>query len=181
MEGSTRMLRWMAALAIAASALSSAASAQITNSNAPIDITADSAEVVNSQCLAIWRGSAEALQGQTRLRADTIRVFSQRRGAACGATRRIEAEGGVFYVTPTQTARGDHATYDAGAATIVITGNVIIVQGRNVARGDRLTINVNTRQAQMESNTHGRGTPNRVRGVFYPGALSPEPAAPAAQ
>jgi lipopolysaccharide export system protein LptA len=173
-EGFIRMHRWTALLAVAAFAFAGMASAQIANSNAPIDITADSAEVVNSQCMAIWRGSAEALQGQTRLRADTIKVYSQRRGNTCGATRRIEAEGGVFYVTPTQTARGDRATYDAGAATIVITGNVIIVQGRNVARGDRLTINVNTRQAQMDSNSHGRGTPNRVRGVFYPGTMQPE-------
>jgi lipopolysaccharide export system protein LptA len=167
------MHRWTAALVACLTALAGAATAQIGNSNAPIDITADSAEVVNSQCLAIWRGSAEALQGQTRLRADVIKVFSQRRGNACGATRRIEAEGGVFYVTPTQTARGDRATYDAGAATIVITGNVIIVQGRNVARGDRLTINVNTRAAQMESNNRGRGRPNRVRGVFYPNETQP--------
>ena len=144
--------------------------AQISDSNAPVDITADSAEVINSQCLAIWSGSAEALQGQTRLRANRIKVYSQRRGSSCGPTQRIEAEGNVFYVTPTQTARGDNAVYDQGADTIVITGNVIIVQGRNVARGDRLTIRVSTRQATMDSNAHGRGSGNRVRGVFYPGS-----------
>ena len=146
------------------------AAAQIGDSNAPVDITADSAEVINSQCLAIWSGSAEALQGQSRLRAERIKVYSQRRGGTCGPTQRIEAEGQVFYVTPTQTARGDAAVYDQGADTIVITGNVIIVQGRNVARGDRLTIRISTRQATMESSSRGRGAGNRVRGVFYPGA-----------
>ena len=164
------MRRWAAA-AVAAWALGALpASAQIGDSNAPVDITADSAEVINSQCVAIWSGSAEALQGQSRLRAERIKVYSQQRGSACGPTQRIEAEGQVFYVTPTQTARGDAAVYDQGADTIVITGNVIIVQGRNVARGDRLTIRVSTRQATMESNVHGRGNGNRVRGVFYPGA-----------
>ena len=163
------MKRW-AALAVTALVLTGgAATAQIGNSNAPVDITADSAEVINSQCLAIWRGAAEATQGQVRLRANTIRVYSAKNGNTCGATRRLEAEGSVFYVTPTQTARGDSAVYDTGADTIVITGNVIVVQGRNVARGDRLTIKVSTRQITMQSNSQGRGSPNRVRGVFYPG------------
>ena len=170
------MRRWAAAaisvLTVLVSLGTAPAGAQIggSSSNAPIDITADSAEVINSQCLAIWSGAAEALQGQTRLRANRIKVFSQRRGASCGPTQRLEAEGQVFYVTPTQTARGDNAVYDQGADTIVITGNVIIVQGRNVARGDRLTIRVSTRQATMESNARGRGAGNRGRGVFYPGS-----------
>ena len=162
------MRRIVAALAMAL-ALPAGAFAQIGNSNAPVDITADSAEVINSQCLAIWRGAAEALQGQTRLRANVIKVYSAKRGDGCGSTRRLEAEGSVYYVTPTQTARGDSAVYDAGADTIVITGNVIVVQGRSVARGDRLTLKISTRQITMESNSQGRGNGTRVRGVFYPG------------
>ena len=146
--------------------------AQIGDSNAPVDITADSAEVINAQCLAIWNGRAEATQGQMRLRAERIKVYTVRRGNSCGRTDRIVAEGGVYYVTPTQTARGDNAVYSQSADTIVITGNVVIVQGRNVARGDRLTIHVPTRQAVMDSNSRGRGG-NRVRGVFYPGSGAP--------
>jgi lipopolysaccharide export system protein LptA len=160
-----------AALAAALGVCAGAANAQPAGgSNAPIDITADSAQVISSQCLAIWSGSAEALQGQTRLRAERIKVYTERRGNSCGRTQRIEAEGGVYYVTPTQTARGDNAVYNQSADTIVITGNVIIVQGRNVARGDRLTIRVSTRQATMDSASHGRGSGHRVRGVFYPGS-----------
>jgi len=50
----------------------------------------------------------------------------------------------------------------------VITGNVVVVQGDNVARGDRLVIKVSTREAKMESNVRGAGKQGRVRGVFYP-------------
>ena len=145
-----------------------------TTSKAPIDVTANEAEVVNSRCVAIWRGDAEALQDQTRLRADTITVFARHKGvdangqASCGATDHIEAEGHVFYVTPQQNARGDHAVYNSAADEVVITGNVIVVQGENVARGDRLTIKPSTREARMESKTHGAGKVGRVRGVFYP-------------
>jgi lipopolysaccharide export system protein LptA len=152
-----------------------AAHAQLdTRSTAPIDTTADEMEVVNSKCLVIFRGAAEAMQGKSRLRAHTISVYSRPKGASangqpnCGGTDRIEADGEVYFVTPEQNARGDHATYSAAADQIVMTGNVIVVQGNNVARGDRLTIQVSTKAAKLESNVHGRGQSHRVRGVFYP-------------
>jgi len=176
-----------AALTIASSMLAlcagAPARAQVdTKSTAPIDITANEAEVVNSKCVAIWRGAAEALQDQTRLRADTISVYSHPKSAgaggqtACGGTDRIEAEGHVFYVTPQQSARGDHAVYSAGADQIVITGHVIVVQGADVARGDKLTIHVSTREAKMESSVTGAGRTGRVRGVFYPETSTQTPA-----
>jgi lipopolysaccharide export system protein LptA len=178
-----------AGLALAAFFSVGPARAQLTDSNAPIDITANEAEVINSKCVAIWRGAAEALQGKTRLRANTISVYSKPKpgasGAAgqpgCGATDRIEAEGQVYYVSPEQNARGDRAVYSASSDQIVITGDVIVVQGNNVARGDRLVIKVSTREARMESSAKGYGTPRRVRGVFYPEQSKPEGQAPAAR
>ena len=156
-----------------------AASSLDSHSAAPIDITANEAEVVSSKCLAIWRGAAEALQEKTRLRADTINVYSHPRGvgangqAACGGTDRIEAEGHVFYVTPERRARGDRAVYSAAADEITITGDVIVVQGANVARADKLVIKVSTREARMESLVTGPGRAGRVRGVFYPDKSTP--------
>lgn len=154
-----------------------------TRSGAPIDITANEAEVINSKCLAVWRGAAEALQGQTRLRADTISVYATPKGVgpggqpACGGTDRIVADGRVYYVNPQQNARGDHAVYSASADQIVITGDVVVVQGRDVARGDTLTIKISTREAKMESRATGAGKPGRVRGVFYPDQSGRDPAA----
>ncbi|MFI4935968.1 MAG: LptA/OstA family protein [Caulobacterales bacterium] len=173
--------------AIGLGGLASMAAAQISqSSNGPIDITADQADALPSKCETTWSGAAEALQGQSRLRANVIRAYLKPEGvgpngqAKCGATDRLEADGNVFYVTPTQTARGDHAVYSAGTDLIVLTGNVIVVQGQNVARGDRLTINSTTHEAQMVSAAKGRGTPGRVRGVFYPNQPGEPPLAPAA-
>lgn len=163
------------------------AAAQLaTGSNAPVDITADEGEVINSQCLSIWRGDAEALQATTRLRAQVIRVFSSpKAGVAansqgrCGATQRLEAEGEVYYVTPAQAVRGDRAVYVAETDTITITGGVVVTQGRSVARGDRMTVKVKTGQVNLESSVKGRGKTGRVRGVFYPSETAE--AAPAAR
>ena len=153
----------------------SAARSQVdTKSKAPIDITANEAEVTNSKCLTIWRGAAEAVQDKARLRADTITVYSTPKGVdangrqTCGGADRIVADGNVYYVTPDQNARGDHAVYSQSQDEVVITGNVIIVQGNDVARGDKLTLTISTRDAKMESDTAGPGKRGRVRGVFYP-------------
>ncbi len=175
-----------------AGAIGGAARAQIeTHSNAPIDITADQAEVVQSKCMAVWRGSAEAAQDQSRLRADTITVFSRPKPAAsdaqgaCGGTERIEADGHVYYVTPDRNARGDHAVYTQATDQIVMTGDVIVVQGQDVARGDKLIIDVSAHQARMVSSVTGPGRPGRVRGVYFPDkpagpapAAAPPPAGP---
>ncbi|MGH7021962.1 MAG: LptA/OstA family protein [Caulobacteraceae bacterium] len=180
-----RDLRLAGLAGLALMGVGGAARAQIqTNSNAPIDITANEAEVNNSKCMAIWKGAAEALQGDTRLRANTITVYEAPKGKdasgqpACGATQKVIAEGNVYYVTPTQNARGDRAVYTAASDEIVMTGDVIVVQGNNVARGDRLIIKVSTKQFTMESGAHGAGAANRVRGVFYPEKKDQSAAAP---
>jgi lipopolysaccharide export system protein LptA len=168
-----RLLAAPIALALVMSAHDVARAQIAPDSSGPIDITSDAGDFSNSTCESTWRGSAEALQGQSRLRADVIRAFLKPKtggekgpqaGAgsvdtqiSCGQTDRIEADGNVFYVTPDQIARGDHAVY-----------NVIVLQGKNVVRGDRLTIHVKSRDAVMDSDAKGRGTPGRVRGVFYP-------------
>lgn len=149
------------------------------NSDGPVDITADELEVQNRACISVWRGKAEALQGQARLRADLIRaVFETRAGApgaattgagACGDLLRMEAEGSVFYVTSKeQRVRGDFGTYDARNETVTLTGDVIAVQGQNVLRGSRMVFNTKTGEGRMVGTQSGRNAGNRPRGVFYP-------------
>jgi lipopolysaccharide export system protein LptA len=171
----TRRIRLGLTGVAAGLAMAAGAFAQVdTKSNAPIDITANQAEVINSKCLAIWRGAAEALQGDSRLRADTISVYAAPKGVgadgqqSCGGTQRVVADGHVYYVTPTQNARGDHAVYLANADEIVLTGDVIVVQGKDVARGDKLIIKTKTKQFTMQSIATGPGKGGRVRGVLYP-------------
>jgi lipopolysaccharide export system protein LptA len=156
-------------------------------SKSPIDVTADRSEVFNARCLAILTGDAEAVQDGNRLRADTLTLRSRPKGAgsdgktACGGVDHIEADGHVYYVTADQNVRGDHAVYDQDKDQIVMTGDVVVVQGQDVARGDTLTIKVSTHQATLESKVTGAGRPGRVRGVFYPDKTSQgaSPAAPA--
>ena len=193
------MNRWMAPTAIALSLLSgpallvgfgSAATAQTpaasgNNSSAPVDISADEQEVINSQCKTIFRGAVEVLQDKARMRAATMTVYNRRKTPGktgsptgnndCGDVDRVEADGNVFYVTPEQTVRGDHAVYTYDNDTIVVTGDVVAVQGQDVARGDRMTIKTKTNDVKMESKATGRGK-TRVRAVLYPSDKDKKPA-----
>ncbi|MDZ4371071.1 MAG: LptA/OstA family protein [Phenylobacterium sp.] len=147
------------------------------NSDGPVDITADELEVQNKACVSIWRGKAEALQGQARLRADLLRaVFATRPGStsatgtgACGDLIRMEAEGNVYYVTSKdQRVRGDAGTYDAQNETVTLTGDVVAVQGQNVLRGSRMVFNTTTGEGRMVGTASGPNAKSRPRGVFYP-------------
>jgi lipopolysaccharide export system protein LptA len=144
-------------------------------SDGPMDITADELEVQNKACISIWRGKAEALQGQARLRADVIRAFLQTKpGAstgtgACGDVIRIEAEGSVYYVTSKdQRVRGDAGVYEASNETVTLTGDVVAVQGQNVLRGTKMVFNTKTGEGRMLGNATGVNAKARPRGVFYP-------------
>lgn len=107
-------------------------------------------------------GRAEITQGDNRLRAGRVDLTQD----AEGGVSRVEAIGEVFFVTPTQTMRGDRAVYDLGTDELIVTGEVILAQGDNVVRGGRLVYNVRTGTGRMA----GAPTPggNRVQGVFYP-------------
>lgn len=144
--------------------------------NAPIDISADELEVRDAESRAIWRGNVEAIQGQNRLRTPVLSIYYAQRGsggqsvpgAGGGEIQRMEADGPVYYVTPQQNARGDHAVYDAANSTVVMTGNVVLVQDKNVVQGQRLVIDTKTNKATLIAQNQGRGASGRVRGVFYP-------------
>jgi lipopolysaccharide export system protein LptA len=149
------------------------------SAHGPIDIGAESSTYNNTTCESTWNGAVEVLQGDTRLRANAMHVFMSHKTATsadqagCGNAQRIEADGNVFYVTPDQRARGDHAVYNADENLIVMTGNVILVQGKNVVHGDKLTIHTVTRAAEMQSSS-------RVRAVFYQDETGTPGGAPAA-
>ena len=163
----------LAALALAIGG----AQAQIRN-DAPVDVVADTVEALQSQGLLIYRGNVEAVQNTSRLRCSVLTVkFTRRGGEASGPggdfgdAERYICEGPVWYVTPREVARGNHAVFEVASNTITMTGDVVLRQDQNVATGDRLTVNTVTNDSKLEANAPGAG-PNRVRSVLYPDSTS---------
>ena len=147
------------------------------NADGPIDITADELEVQNKACVSIWRGRAEALQGDARVRADVLKaIFETKSGGsasattgACGDLVRIEAQGSVYYVSAKdQRVHGDQAIYQASNDTVTVTGDVVALQGKNVLRGSRMVYNTKSGEGHMVGTATGRNAAGRPRGVFYP-------------
>lgn len=147
----------IAATALAFLALPTLGGAQTrpNSSDQPISFGADAGEYVGNT--VTLRGRAELIQGENRLRADTVTGLNQT------GESRIEASGNVYFVTPEQTIRGDRAVYTTADDMIVVTGDVILTQGQNVLTGSRLTYNVRTQSARIEADGQGR-----IRGVFFP-------------
>ena len=63
---------------------------------------------------------------------------------------RLEAKGGVIVTQPEQTATGDTGLFDMKSNTITLLGNVVVSQGGNVVRGDRLVVDMTTGVSKVE-------------------------------
>jgi lipopolysaccharide export system protein LptA len=154
------------------------------DSTLPIEITADSLEVMQNEQVATFLGNVDAVQGDLVLTSDQLRVHyrggSDAAGVAAGSIRRIEAMGNVFMSSPEETAQGEFGVYDVDGALLTLEGSVVLTRDENVVRGARLEIDLTTGRSQMFAavpSTAG-GTPGqRVKAVFVPPPESVEPAA----
>ncbi|WP_395650423.1 LptA/OstA family protein [Brevundimonas sp.] len=146
----------LAGLAVPMTGDAQNAAPSVSASGQPVAFGADGGEYTPTGFSL--RGRAEITQAGNRLRADAITATT-----ANNDLSRVEASGNVYFVTPTQSMRGDRAVYTLGNGEVVVTGDVILTQGKNVLTGSRLVYNVRTETARMESGTGGR-----IQGVFYP-------------
>lgn len=127
-----------------------------------LDISSDDQEILDQDNRIRFIGNVNAIRGETRLRADEAEATIARNPDT--GQRRIEqitARGDVFYVTATETARGDRAVYTLSNEVVVLTGSVVLTQGCNVSTGEELVINMQTGISRL---TGGNG---RVRSLFF--------------
>ena len=94
--------------------------------------------------------------------------------ASGGKIKRMDVDGKVFMSSPTETASGDRAVYNADTGIIVLTGNVILTRGQNVIRGSKLTIDADTGHSVIDAKSSAGG--GRVKGLFVPKAPAPQTA-----
>ncbi|RME94068.1 MAG: LPS ABC transporter substrate-binding protein LptA, partial [Alphaproteobacteria bacterium] len=151
------------------------------NSNQPIDIESDSLEVLDAKNIAIFRGNVKAVQGSMVLRSRELHVKytqSEKRQAgasapaASGGTQitTIDAKGPVIITTAdSQTVTSDWALFDVQQQLVTIGGNVVLTQGENVIKGDRLIIDLKTGRSRVEyERDPTTGKRPRVKGLFIP-------------
>ena len=64
---------------------------------------------------------------------------------------RLEAKGGVIVTQKDQTATGDTGLFDMRANTVTLLGNVVVSQGSNVMRGERLVVDLTTGVSRVDA------------------------------
>ena len=126
------------------------------DSTAPVEITADTLTVDQSTGIATFSGNVLIGQGDMRLSAGQVLVEY---GETNSDISELRASGGVTLVSATEAAEAREAVYTLGTSTVVLTGDVLLTQGKNVMAGQSLTVNLTT----------GTGTmAGRVRTVLQP-------------
>ena len=81
---------------------------------------------------------------------------------------KIEAKGDVVINSDKdQTTTSDWAIYDVPSQLVTVGGNVVLTQGKNVLKGDRLVIDLKTNESRFE-NTGNAATGGRIRALFMP-------------
>ena len=155
------------------------------NRDQPVHIEAATLEVRDKDKVATFSGDVKVQQGDTGLRCKSLVVFYEQQGDADKSKsvalanpgpggqqriKRLEARGGVVVTQKEQTATGDLGLFDMQTNTVTLTGNVVMTQGQNVLRGDRLVVDLTNGVSRVESGKNGQG---RVQGLFLPGSGGP--------
>jgi lipopolysaccharide export system protein LptA len=150
------------------------------NHDQPVHIEAATLEVRDKDKVATFSGDVRVNQGDTNMRCKSLVVFYE--GDEVGAKgktlqaaspgpggqqkiKRLEARGGVVVTQKEQTATGETGIFDMKSNTVTLVGNVVMTQGQNVLRGDRLVVDLTSGVSRVESGKNGQG---RVQGLFLP-------------
>ena len=142
----------------------------VGDNNEPIQIEADSLEIVDDQNTALLTGNVNVVQGTTIMKAKRIKVYYLRKnesGQSKSGIRKIEASGKVAVRSEDNYATADNAVVDMISEIVTMKGNVFVSQGNNVANGCTLTVNLKTSVSEIKPCKSSSGS-GRVRILLDP-------------
>jgi len=122
----------------------------------PVEITADTLSVDQSSNSASFSGNAKVGQGELRLGADQISVRYDQTG---GQISSVTAKGNVVFTNGIDMAEAAQAVYDVASGGLIMTGNVLLVQGATAISGDRMDLNILANTAKVTGNVKTVLTP----------------------
>ena len=151
------MTRIQTLLALAFALLASAATAQTNltvgglnaDPEAPVEVTADNLSVDQDSGQAVFEGNVVIGQGDLRIAAARVLVVYN---DDSGDIARLEASGGVTFVTETEAAEAQSAVYDLDSGTLTMSGQVLLTQGATAVSADRMDVNLESGTARMSGN-----------------------------
>lgn len=120
-----------------------------SNPDAPIEITANQLTVDRETGNAVFTGDVYAVRGVLTLNADELQVIYDEETDDDDGIKEIIATGNVILVNGPDIAEAERAVYVPSADTVTMTGNVLLTQQRTVISGNMLVANLVTGQGQM--------------------------------
>ena len=155
------------------------------NRDQPIQIEAATLEMRDKKKEATFAGNVKVIQGDTTMTSKVLVVFYDSTSAPAAAPagkskaakaapipaaapgpggsssiRRLEAKGNVVVTQKDQVVTGETAVFDTKTNLVTMFGGVVLTQGKNVLRGDRLMVDMTTGVSRVESDS------GRVQGLF---------------
>lgn len=152
------------------------------NRDQPIQIEAAALEMRDKKKEATFSGNVKVVQGDTTMTSKTLVVYYEggsspadgkakaparaaMKSAAPGPSgassiKRLEAKGSVVVTQKDQIVTGETAVFDTKTNLVTMLGGVVLTQGKNVLRGDRLIVDMTTGVSRVESKN------GRVQGLF---------------
>jgi len=126
----------------------------------PVDIEADSMEVLEDRNMVIFTGNVRAVKGDTKLFAKRLEVYLDKKEDGKDEVREVVASGGVRIVKPGMTITGQRARMDIKRDLAWVTGNVVVKRADAVIRGQKLFANLRTNVTRVDAGKR------RVRATF---------------
>ncbi len=159
------------------------------NRDQPIQIESVSLEMRDKKKEATFTGNVKVIQGDTTMTSKVLVVYYESKdqsaatpantkgaksapaqsapmqSAAAGpggtsSIKRLEAKGDVIVTQKDQVVTGETAVFDTKTNLITMMGGVVLTQGKNVLKGDRLLVDMTTGVSRVESDS------GRVQGLF---------------
>ncbi|MDB6177218.1 lipopolysaccharide transport periplasmic protein LptA [Paracoccus sp. Z330] len=128
------------------------------DSSAPVEVAADKLEVDQADGNAVFSGNVVIGQGEMRLSADRVTVEYANEDQS--RIRSMHAVGNVTLVSGSDAAEAREAIYQVESGGVILTGDVVLAQGKNVLTGDRMTVDLVNGTAQVDG---------RVRSILQQG------------
>jgi lipopolysaccharide export system protein LptA len=156
--------RCLAAVALLGSAVIGPAFAQEVEKKGPTDVEAEEMEIIDAENRTIFRGKVVAKRDKTTINTDELTVISVEEKQPDGSMKKLvdvmHAKGHVKIVTENETITSDRADIYDREDRLEAFDNVTLVQSNNTLKGQKLSVNLNTKRTVM--------TGGRVKGSFLP-------------
>lgn len=142
-------------MALAQNTTSKMEGMQLSNDQ-PITIDADQLEVRDQERKAYFTGNVKVVQGTTTLQAGKMTVSYKGEGTSMTSgnadIEKIFVDNQVHLSSGTQRAKADHGEFDMERQVFILTGKqVVLSQDSNVFTGCKLTVQMNSGEARLES------------------------------